>query len=151
MAAKRKPSRKASPKSHPGTSLPRLLGLIGIVLAVAVVVWLLVTIRPGEGSPGTISVDEAYSMYQEGTYFLDVREVSEWNEFHIPGTTLIPLNDLPARLDELPKDRPIVVVCRSGNRSQQGRDILLNAGFTDVTSMDGGLKEWRASGYPIEP
>jgi rhodanese-related sulfurtransferase len=41
-----------------------------------------------------------------------------------------------------------VVVCRSGNRSQAGRDILLQAGF-NVTSMSGGLNEWRASGYPV--
>ena len=51
---------------------------------------------------------------------------------------------------EVPRDREIVVVCRSGNRSQQGRDILLNAGYTQVTSMQGGLNEWRASGYPVE-
>jgi rhodanese-related sulfurtransferase len=54
-------------------------------------------------------------------------------------------------LNEVPRDRQIVVVCRSGNRSQQGRDILLNAGFEQVTSMTGGLNEWRASGYPVEP
>jgi rhodanese-related sulfurtransferase len=52
-------------------------------------------------------------------------------------------------LNELPRDRPIVVVCRSGNRSQQGRDILLNAGFTQVVSMTGGLNQWRDAGYPI--
>jgi len=40
------------------------------------------------------------------------------------------------------------VVCRSGNRSQAGRDILLNAGFTKVTSMSGGLNEWRSLGFP---
>jgi len=39
-------------------------------------------------------------------------------------------------------------VCRSGNRSKQGRDILLDAGFTQVTSMAGGLNEWKAAGYP---
>jgi len=43
------------------------------------------------------------------------------------------------------------VVCRSGNRSQQGRDILLAAGFMQVTSMDGGMNAWQTSGYPIEP
>jgi len=59
------------------------------------------------------------------------------------------LDELPARLNELPKDQEIVVVCRSGNRSQQGRDILLNAGF-NATSMAGGLKEWYAKGYPTE-
>ena len=65
---------------------------------------------------------------------MDVRTQEEWNEFHAPNTTLIPLDELASRVNELPKDQPIVVVCRSGNRSQTGRDILLQAGF-NATSM----------------
>ena len=53
-----------------------------------------------------------------------------------------------SRVDELPRDQEIVVVCRSGNRSQQGRAILLEAGFTQVTSMAGGVTQWRAAGHP---
>ena len=64
-------------------------------------------------------------------------------------TTLIPLDQLASRVNEVPRDQEIVVVCRSGNRSQQGRDILLQAGFEQVTSMQGGLNEWRATGYPV--
>jgi rhodanese-related sulfurtransferase len=101
--------------------------------------------------PLEISVEEAYTKYQNGAYLLDVRTQEEWDDFHAPNTTLIPLDQLPARLSEIPRDREIVVVCRSGNRSRQGRDILLNAGFQQVTSMQGGLNEWRASGYPVEP
>ena len=102
------------------------------------------------GLPATVGVSEAHTLYQNGAFVLDVRTVEEWNEFHAPNTTLIPLDQLAARLNEVPRDRQVVVVCRSGNRSQQGRDILLNAGFQQVTSMTGGLNEWRASGYPIE-
>jgi rhodanese-related sulfurtransferase len=98
--------------------------------------------------PPEISVDEAHAKYQSGTFLLDVRTPEEWQEVHIPNTTLIPLDQLPSRLSELPRDQEIVVVCRSGNRSQQGRDILLNAGFASVTSMAGGVKQWSASGYP---
>jgi rhodanese-related sulfurtransferase len=104
----------------------------------------------GGGLPSTISVDKAYSMYQEGAFVLDVRTVEEWNEYHAPGTKHIPLDELASRVNELPKDQPIVVICRSGNRSQQGRDILLQAGL-DATSVTGGLNAWRSSGYPIEP
>ena len=96
----------------------------------------------------TVSVDEAYDLYQEGVFFLDVRSPEEWNDFHAPNSTLIPLDQLPNRLDELPNDQPIIVVCRSGNRSQAGRDILLEAGFSDVASMSGGLTEWVSQGYP---
>jgi len=107
--------------------------------------------KPSAALPAEISVSEAYNKYQNGAYVLDVRTQEEWNDFHAPNTTLIPLDQLPSRLDEIPRDREIVIVCRSGNRSQQGRDILLNTGFQQVTSMQGGLNEWRASGYPIEP
>ena len=84
-----------------------------------------------------------------GAFILDVREPSEWTQFHIQGATPIPLGSLPNRLAEVPKDRPVVVVCRTGHRSAQGRDILLQAGYTQVTSMTGGLTEWQAQGLPV--
>ena len=80
---------------------------------------------------------------------LDVREQSEWEQGHIEGATLIPLGQLFQSSAELPTDQTIVVVCRSGNRSAQGRDILETAGFTTVTSMTGGMNDWQAQGYPI--
>ncbi|MEW5831114.1 MAG: rhodanese-like domain-containing protein [Chloroflexota bacterium] len=125
------------------------LGLLAVAV-LAVVFIVLANSGGGGGLAREISVDEAYQIYQQGdAYFLDVRTVEEWNEYHAPDTTLIPLDQLAARVSELPKDRQIVVVCRSGNRSQSGRDILLQAGFTDVTSMAGGLSTWRDKGYPV--
>lgn len=97
-----------------------------------------------------ISVEEAYQKYEAGALVLDVRTQEEWDEYHAPNTTLIPLDQLPDRVDEVPKDQEIVVICRSGNRSQVGRDILLEAGIEQVTSSAGGLKAWSAAGYPIE-
>ena len=111
---------------------------------------------PGAGAeaaamlPDEISVDEAFQKYQDGAFVLDVRTQEEWDEYHAPNTTLIPLDELESRLDEVPQNEEIVVVCRSGNRSQVGRDILRNNGFGQTTSMSGGLKAWRAAGYPIE-
>lgn len=102
------------------------------------------------GLADEISVDEAYELYQDGVYFLDVRTPQEWDEFHAPNTTLIPLDELEYRLTELPEGEPIVVVCRSGNRSQVGRDILRANGFEETTSVAGGLREWMESGYPVE-
>jgi rhodanese-related sulfurtransferase len=99
--------------------------------------------------PAQVSVDEAYELYNEGAFLLDVRTQEEWDEYHAPGTTLIPLDELPDRLTEVPIDQTVVVVCRSGNRSQEGRDILLDAGYEQVTSMADGLKTWRTQGYPI--
>jgi rhodanese-related sulfurtransferase len=123
------------------------------IVAVVVIIVYLIASAGGSGASGLardVSTDEAYRMYQQSdTFVVDVRTQEEWNEYHAPNTTLIPLDQLQARLSEVPKDRKILVVCRSGNRSQQGRDILLAAGY-NATSMTGGLKEWYAKGYPIE-
>lgn len=126
---------------------------IAFLIIVALIVFLILQMggRNNTSLARTVSASEAYNLYQNGAFVLDVRTQEEWNEYHAPNTTLIPLEQLPSRLNEVPHDRQIVVVCRSGNRSQQGRDILLDAGYKQVTSMSGGLNEWRAKGYPIEP
>jgi len=98
--------------------------------------------------PAEISVADAAAKRDAGAFILDVRQPVEWNAVHIPGATLIPLDQLEARVNEVPKDKEVVVVCRSGNRSQQGRDILKNAGFPQVTSMSGGMNQWSAAGLP---
>ena len=126
----------------------------GIGVLLMVIVGAIVLLQGDDTKSGSldseISVKEAAEMRDDGAFILDVREQSEWDEFHIPGATLIPLGQLASRVDELPEDQEIVVVCRSGNRSQEGRDILLDAGFDKVTSMAGGVNEWRAEGHPIE-
>lgn len=96
-----------------------------------------------------ISVSQAAAMRDSGAFMLDVREPSEWQAGHIPDATLIPLGELQARLSEVPDDQTIVVVCRSGNRSAQGRDILRQAGYADATSMAGGMNDWTTAGYPV--
>lgn len=99
--------------------------------------------------PLEMSVLDVAQLDREEWLFLDVREQYEWDEAHIEWATLIPLGQLEDRHDELPKDRKIVVVCRSGNRSIEGRDILLAADFTDVTSMAGGMNDWINLGFPV--
>jgi rhodanese-related sulfurtransferase len=97
--------------------------------------------------PTEVSVAEASGLRDAGAFILDVREPDEWAAVHIPDATLIPLGELASRVGEVPRDRQVVVVCRSGNRSAQGRDILLSAGLPAVTSMAGGMNDWAASGY----
>jgi rhodanese-related sulfurtransferase len=97
-----------------------------------------------------ITPAQAYAKYQQGTFFLDVRSQEEWNQLHIAGSTLIPLDQLQNRLNELPKDQDIVVVCLSGHRSQSGVTILQQAGFTRVSCLSGGLQAWMDANYPIE-
>lgn len=100
--------------------------------------------------PDTVTVTEAAALREAGAFVLDVRQPEEWAQVRIPGATLIPLGELPGRLAEVPQDRDVVVVCRAGNRSQAGRDILRDAGYPRVTSMAGGIIDWRAAGLPVE-
>jgi rhodanese-related sulfurtransferase len=96
-----------------------------------------------------VDVDTAAALVERGAFLLDVREPAEWAAGHVDGATLIPLGDLPARLAEVPRDRQVVVMCRTGHRSAQGRDILLQAGYPSVTSMTGGITEWLARGRQV--
>jgi rhodanese-related sulfurtransferase len=97
-----------------------------------------------------VSVDAAYQLYQEEVLTVDVRTPEEWEEGHIPGATLIPLNELVERAGELPKGDPILLYCRSGNRSLQALNLLAAQGFQNLSSMDGGINDWAAAGYPVE-
>ncbi|NJD29370.1 MAG: rhodanese-like domain-containing protein [Chloroflexi bacterium] len=99
--------------------------------------------------PLEVSLARAEELRQAGALVLDVREPSEWAAGVIPGATLISLGELDGRKGELPRDQTIVVVCRSGNRSAQGRDILLAAGFRSVTSLVGGMTDWASAGLPV--
>ena len=72
-------------------------------------------------------------------YLLDVREPDEWAAGHAPGAHHLPMWEVPARLAEVPRDRPVVVVCRSGNRSGQVIAYLQGHGFTPLRNLDGGM------------
>jgi len=97
-----------------------------------------------------ITPAQAYAKYEQGTFFLDVRSQEEWDQFHIAGSTLIPLDQLQNRSNELSRDKDIVVVCLSGHRSQSRVTILQQAGFTHVSCLSGGLQAWIEAGYPIQ-
>lgn len=73
---------------------------------------------------------------------LDVREPSEYAEGHIPNAVLLPLGTLEKDPPKLPKENPVVTVCRSGRRSAIAADILTRAGFTKVYNLSGGMLAW---------
>jgi sulfur dioxygenase len=83
---------------------------------------------------------------------VDVREPAEFTDAlgHIRGARLLPLSQLPQRLDELDRRRPVVTVCRSGARSAQAVVLLHKAGFTDAANLAGGMLRWRAEGQVVE-
>lgn len=78
---------------------------------------------------------------------VDVREQWEWDAGHIEEARHVPLGELPARLDELPRERPVVVVCRSGARSADATEFLRAQGF-DAHNLDGGVQLWTGEGLP---
>ena len=88
---------------------------------------------------------------REDAMVLDVREPAEYAGGHIPKALPIPLGQLSKRLDELQrfKDKPIVVVCRSGNRSANACGILKKNEFPQVLNLSGGMSAWEQAGLPV--
>jgi glyoxylase-like metal-dependent hydrolase (beta-lactamase superfamily II)/rhodanese-related sulfurtransferase len=80
---------------------------------------------------------------------LDLREPAEYAHGHVPGAVNLPQADLASRLEEVPRDRPVFLVCESGNRSRQAARFLAQMGFDQVMNVNGGTAEWRAAGKPV--
>lgn len=82
----------------------------------------------------------------DSPYLLDIREPHEWEIANLgeEGAELIPMGELPERLDELPDDRDIVVYCRSGGRSARVVDFLRDRGFERAANLEGGILAWAA-------
>ncbi|RNB91465.1 rhodanese-like domain-containing protein [Brevibacillus fluminis] len=77
----------------------------------------------------------------EKLQLVDVRELEEWNAGHMKEAKLIPLGFLPHRLDELDKETPLIMICRSGARSHRACEYLTELGF-DATNLVGGMLAW---------
>jgi rhodanese-related sulfurtransferase len=84
------------------------------------------------------------------TLLLDVREPEEYAHGHVPGALNLPQAELAARLDEVPRDRPVQVICQSGYRSLRSAQFLAQMGYHNVANVNGGTAAWRASDRPLE-
>ncbi|GIE96527.1 sulfurtransferase [Paractinoplanes rishiriensis] len=82
-------------------------------------------------------------------YLIDVREPDEWAAGHAPGAHHLPMMEIPARMSEVPTDREVVVVCRSGGRSGQVVAYLMGNGWDNVHNLDGGMQSWQAVGRDV--
>jgi len=82
---------------------------------------------------------------------LDVREVQEFDLCHIEGSQLMPMQSVPARLNELDKSQHIVTICHHGMRSQQVAQFLLQSGFSNITNLSGGVNAWANDVDPDMP
>ncbi len=101
---------------------------------------------------GIISITpaEVYEIItdNEDYVILDVRTQDEYNEGHLDKALLIPVDELEGRIDELDKNNPIIVYCRSGARSNRAANILIENGFSEVYDM-GGILDWQEEGFPV--
>lgn len=96
----------------------------------------------------TVSPAQARDLQAGGAILLDVREDGEWQAGHAPKARHIPLRRLPARLRDLPPNRTVITVCRSGHRSAQAAALLARDG-QDVLNLAGGMRAWARAGLPV--
>jgi rhodanese-related sulfurtransferase len=101
--------------------------------------------------PARVNARDAVNLQIEGAMFLDVREPEEFNTWHVPGSTLIPVGELKQRMAEISADkgRVITIICHSGVRSATAQTLLQEAGFSRATSIEGGIVAWEKEGLPI--
>jgi len=96
----------------------------------------------------TVTPAEADEVVAGGGVFLDIREPEEWVAGHAPDATWIPMSELNQRVGEVPRDRPIVAVCRSGARSERVAQVLVQRGY-DARNLVGGMQAWAEDGRPV--
>ncbi|MBI4346642.1 MAG: MBL fold metallo-hydrolase [Elusimicrobia bacterium] len=99
-----------------------------------------------------VQLRERAAKDQARLFILDVREPDEYTGDlgHIPGSVLIPLGQLEDRFGEVPKDKTIVAVCKSGRRSARAAELLMAKGFRDAYTMTGGMQAWDDEELPVE-
>jgi len=80
---------------------------------------------------------------------IDVRERDEFTALRVEGAVLLPLSSFADTYEQLPRDRPLLMMCAAGKRSLAAADHLTRHGFPDVTNVTGGIIAWRAAGLPV--
>lgn len=115
------------------------LGILSLILA------MLAGCGAGAADPAVdISIDETLRLWQnKEAAIIDVRTPAEYQDGHIPGVANIPLDELEKRMGEIPKDKKVVLICRTGNRSAQGTKLLRDKGFANVYNSTAGMSSWK--------
>jgi rhodanese-related sulfurtransferase len=109
------------------------------------------TVQEAKSRIKEVTPQQAMTERDADTVFLDVREANEWNVARIPGAVFLPLGSVEAKVEEtVPRDKKVVVYCRSGNRSAFAADTMRQLGYTDVASMSEGIQGWADAGGEIE-
>lgn len=103
----------------------------------------------GYSSSGVTAREAREKVVSEDAVLVDVRQEEEWNAGKIPGAKHLPLDRLKDRQEELPKDRDVILVCRSGTRSEFGAMMLSKQGY-EASSLEGGVGAWVREGLPFQ-
>ena len=93
---------------------------------------------------------ERQAKHDNSLFLLDVRTPQEYAEGHVPGAVNVPQEQLASRLAEVPKDKDVVIYCRSGRRSVLAADILAANGYSRLSHLEGDMNAWVAKGRPVE-
>lgn len=97
-----------------------------------------------------VSREEARKLIEDGAQVIDVRTDHEWEVSRITGATHLPLDELAQRAGEIDKERPVVLYCRSGNRSTMAAAALADGGY-DAAKLSEGIVGWVEAGLPVDP
>lgn len=98
--------------------------------------------------PSIVSPQEAFERITAGAVLIDVREQDEWETMHVAASKLIPLGSVADRLAEIPRNRDIILICRSGRRSGEAQATLIERGYDRVANLAGGILAWDKAGLP---
>lgn len=133
---------------------------MGIILFLNAVTGILgfAKLHAGEGSVKTqtavknISPKQARELIDKGNdvFILDVRTKDEYNDAHIKGANLIPIQELEQNINKIPKDKKVVVHCAKGKRSAKACEMLKDKGLKELYNVEGGLNQWKSEGFPVE-
>ena len=96
------------------------------------------------------AVLERQAKHDNSLFLLDVRTPQEFAEGHVPDAVNVPHDQLASRLAEVPKDKDVVIYCRSGRRSALAADVLAANGYSRLSHLEGDMNAWVATGRPVE-
>ncbi|MFN3179033.1 MAG: rhodanese-like domain-containing protein [Thermus sp.] len=102
-----------------------------------------------KGSYQNVGPRELYQAVDQGAVVVDVRTPQEFAEGHVPGAINLPVEAVAQWADTLPKDKPVYLYCRSGNRSRQAAEYLKRKGYTNLYNLEGGILAIQREGFPL--
>lgn len=124
---------------------------LGYVLLAAFAGWMLWRrlIAPRLFGVKSLSAGEYMRLRDEPHVLVDVRTAGEWAAGHAPKAVHIPLSEVEQRLQEIPRNMPVICICASGNRSAVAATSLARKGIAPVYNFSGGMASWQSAGLPV--